>query len=247
MTILFFTSCGADYPKAWIFPTLGMLSSQTVCLLHPTDGRPLPLSTDRVRFTGDRFYQDGRFLDSVPPLPPDRIVILADADAVLQRDFSDSELKLLDSLDDNSILAGPNMNMATNQLGAAELELLKPIAPLEKIAASLKVDVADLLECRMRNWGLVAARVSAWRTLQDHYAEAVGDANPQDWFTHPTWMQYLLCVMVHRHKMTLVDMPYTMHSHAHFGLTTWHGIKNRVLFYKGERVLYAHYCQGVTH
>jgi hypothetical protein len=74
-----------------------------------------------------------------------------------------------------------------------------------------------------------------------------GDRDPQEYFTGGAWMQYLLCVLLHRNAIPVVSMPLDMHSHAHFGLRMEHGIRDRVLTYKGDTVLFAHYVSGITH
>lgn len=257
--IHFVTSCGKDYSRPWIFPTLAKLNvdGYVFALLQPGYDRQLPDNVIHVPFEGDRFYQDGLFLDSIDtllagghnedalnPLEDDDTLILADADGIIQRPFSEKDLGLLEGLDD-AFMAGPNMDDL--QTGDSERYGLGMKYPLEDTADRLGVSEDDLTKCQMRNWGLVAAKVSSWRKLRTLYRAMRGDSDPQDYFVSVAWMQYLLCVILHRNLIPVIDMPLSMHSHDHFGLRLEHGIEDRVLTYKGETVFFAHYISGVTH
>ncbi len=254
--IHFVTSCGKNYSRPWIFPTLDRLCLDGLifALLQSGDDRPLSDNVVRVVYEGDRFYQDGLFLDSIEATLHDLddsrsiydedVLILSDADAVIQRDLSESELGLLEGLGDG-FLIGPNDEDV--QYGESERYGLGLTHTLDETALRFWVSPDDLTKCRMYNCGLVAAKVSSWRRLRELYREMRGDSDPQEYFTSVAWMQYLLCVILHREQIPVVDMPLEMHSHDHFGLRLEHGIKDRVLTYKGETVFFAHYIDGVTH
>src|SRR5262249_15463319 len=113
------TCCTPDYARPWIFPSLGMLrNSWSLCLLHPDDDRPLPFGALRVACDlGGYEYQDGRFLDAVPALTDDDVVVLADADGIFQRDFSADELATLTDLRDGFALG---YNVRPGQRGEEE-------------------------------------------------------------------------------------------------------------------------------
>lgn len=255
--IHFVTSCGKDYKRSWIFPTLDRLNidGHAFALLQPGDHRPLPEDVLRVEYSGDRFYQDGLFLDAIESartllddedilILADDILILADADALIQRPLTERELGLLEGLGD-AFMAGPNRD--NTQLGENELNGLKLTRSLDETAQRFGVSQDDMLKCRVYNFGLVAAKVGSWRRLRRLYREAEGEGSPQDYFVSVAWMQYLLCVLLHRNDIEVVDMPLSMHSHDHFGLRLEHGIEDRVLYYKDEVVFFAHYVSGVTH
>lgn len=235
-----------------------MLSCRTVALLDPSDDRPLPVNCERIPFTSDRFYQDGRFLDAIPAwerldsnkyhwpiLADDDVVILADADAVIQRDLDDSERAALEDLGD-AVMVG--YNVRKGQLGCEELSMAGMKGDVNDVARAFRVTPDSLRECHMYNWGLVAAKVSTWKHLRNRYNEMTEGLDPQVHFRHPTWMQYLLCVALHEYKIPVVEMDYVMHSHGHFGLyKDTHGIKHRKLYYTHNLVFYAHYVPGVSY
>lgn len=245
--IHFVTSCGKNYSRPWLFPTLTKLNvdGHIYALLEPGDNRLLPGNVIRASYEGDRFYQDGLFLDSIKDtLDDDDILLLSDTDALIQRSFSEREVALLGGLGD-AFMAGPNMS--DDQLGESELYGLGMTHSIEEMVERFNVSPDDLKKCRMRNWGLVAAEVGSWRRLRELYRAMRGDSGPQEYFVSVAWMQYLLCVLLHKHEIPVVDMPLSMHSHDHFGLRPEHGIRDGVLSYRGETVFFAHYVSGVTH
>src|SRR5262245_37444389 len=95
--IMIFVTCATpDYPRPWIFPSLGMLSCPVKCLLDADDKRPLPVNVLRINYRPRGCaFQAGDFLSSLGPLPDDELVVLADCDAVVQRDFNWIELAFL--------------------------------------------------------------------------------------------------------------------------------------------------------
>lgn len=241
--LTFVTTCHPEYAKAFVFPTLSRLTCRVVVLLDPSDKRELPQNVERYDFASDRFYQQGKFLDAFPH-DKDDIVILADADAVVQRDFNDAEQLAFDNLG-GCLMAGPNMY--PGQGGAEELDILKLIVPVEEAVQKLRVTAEVLMGLRMYNWGLVAGKASTWKRLQGYYEAMTFGFDPQTLFLHPTWLQYLLCAAVHRWAMPVVEMPYTVHSHQHFSVRPEHNIRKGQLYYGNELVMFAHWFRGVTH
>ncbi len=242
--MLFVTSCGPHYHRPWIFPTLGRLSCRVVCLLHPSDKRELPPNVERVPFLGDRYYQDGRFLDAIPGVSDDEVVILADADAHMQRDFSPSELDMMSSLGDG-LAAG--WNAQPGQTGEQEFYgLERSTRGLPAVAEALGLPAVTLRNAPVFNWGLVAGKARTWRRLAKIYQETVGDKG--ELFSNPCYMQYLLCVLCHHNRIPIRSIGYLLHSHEHFPpLSRSHAIKEGKLYYNDKLVCYAHYVQGVTH
>lgn len=255
--IHFVTSCGKDYSRPWIFPTLDKLNLgiKMYALLQSGDDRPLPDGVLRVIYEDDRFYQDGLFLGCIDAylggrftkeaLSDDDVLILADADALIQRPLSEREVELLEGLGD-AFLAGPNRDEV--QYGENEVMYgLRMTHSWEDTTRRFGVTRDDMTKCRMYNFGLVAAKVGSWRRLRKLYRDMRGEGDPQEYFGNVAWMQYILCVLLYKHNIQVVDMPLEMHSHDHFGLRLEHGIKDRLLSYRGETVFFAHYVSGVTH
>lgn len=237
-------TCTPDYPRPWVFPSLGMLTGRVVCLLDAKDRRPLPRGCERVAWQAkDCSFQDGRFLDALPNVKDDDVVVLADADGVFQRDWSDAEREVLDGLGDAFALG---YNMRPGQRGAEEFEALKPRQSLEEAAGALGIPAKDLRGCLLYNTGLMAARASSWRRLTKAFAEAFGGRGAEFFAMH-SWPQYFVCLALHRAGVPVVELGYETHSHGHFPLTPDHAARHRRLYYRGELVLFAHNISGVSH
>ncbi len=238
------TSCGHDYKRPWIFPTLERLSCRVMCLLHPDDNRILQRNAEKVPYLGGRYYQHGSFLESISGIADDEVVILADADAVIQRDLSSSERAVFNGLGDE-MAAGWNMRPGQN--GEQEFHSIRCRCSLDGAARVLSLPATSLREAPVFNWGLVASRAGTWRRLAFLYQKAIGDWGPR-LFDNLCYMQYLLCVVCHHHGIKILPLGYDLHSHAHFPpLSNEHTVRDRRLYYRQELVFFAHYVPGVTH
>jgi hypothetical protein len=235
--LTFCTTCNPYYPKSWIYDSLSLLSCRTRALLDPDDARTLPANVQRINFRSDRFYQEGKFLDAMPDLRPNDVVILADADAIIQRDLSEGETEFFEAIGD-AIAIG--YNIRPGQDGETELGLLRPKFPLDWTASAFRVSVHSLTKAKVYNWGLVAAKVSTWLRLRALYDASTLGINPQDFFKNPTWLQYILCVLAHHHGISIVEIGYHLHSHQHFGFEQEHTIKDGKLRYKDREVFFVH-------
>ncbi len=245
--MLFVTACDPRYRKAWIHPTLHHLTCDVVCLLHPGDIKTLPAGRNlfRVDYAGDcRYLQDGSFLDFLPMQPPDdEVVVLADVDAVLQRDFRPGELEPGDGM-------AAGWNRGPGQRGDSEYEDLKPFATVAAADEMLGVRLADV---PVYNWGLLSARAATWRRLREAY-RAVHDGGYPLVGHHPAHQQLLACVAVHKAGIPITPLGYKTHSHGHFQhlpgraeISPRHRIIDRTLYYSDRTVAYVHYVRGVTH
>lgn len=250
MSLIFTTTCNKDYHRAWIFQSLSKLGGAVAALLHPDDKRELPSNVWRMPFVSDRFYQQGTFIDAMAQeIQSDdwdnQVIMLADADAVIQRDLNDDERLMLDNLGDGFAIG---YNMHPRQTGAEEQAILRLAVDKGYAANALRLTTKVLDECPMFNFGLVAGKVSTWRRLRKlyaHHTEAC--SNPQVLFVNPTWMQYVICAIIYAAGIPVVPMPYSMHSHQHFTMTPEHHVRQRVLYYRYAPVFFAHYVAGVTH
>lgn len=238
------TTTTPEYPRPWVFPTLGLLSARVVCLLDPSDARPLPQLVQREPYvTPGVLYQDGRFLEAVPQVKDDDVVVLADADGVFQRDFSDAERATLAGLGHGVALG---YNMHPGQKGEAEYQELRPLQSIEEAAARLDLPAALLRGCWVYNTGLMAAKASTWRRVRRLFDLTVGAHGPGLFRLH-SWPQYFLCLTLARHGIPVTELGYETHSHGHFPLTARHAVARRQLYHGGRLVLFAHNVPGVSH
>ncbi len=234
-----------EYARPWVFPSLGFLSGRVVCLLNATDTRPLPVNAERRPYdTPGVLYQDGRFLEAIPCVADDDVVVLADADGVFQRDYSAEELDTLSGLGGWVALG---YNARPGQRGAEEHKMLRPRQPLTETARLLGVSPELLAGCWVYNTGLMAATVATWRELRDCFALSFPAVDGSRLFGLHSWPQLLLCYLFGLHGFPVTELGYETHSHGHLPLTQKHTIARRQLYYDGKLVLFAHNCAGVTH
>ena len=216
-----------------------------VCLLEPGDTRELPANCERVPFTGDRYYQAGQFLPDVPGLAEDDLLIMADADAVVQRDWEPEELELMRGA--KGVCLGYNMRQG--QQGRHELEILQPKLPLSEVGRQVKMSPKTLEDCPMYNTGLMSARVSVWRNVLRLYEEHAGGvmARCHDiFFCYPSAsMQYFICCVLSECGVPVTEFGYVTHSHGHFGLPEGSRIEANRLYYRDRLVFFAHFS-GIT-
>ncbi len=232
--MIFVTSCRRDYPKAWLFDSLRLLPDRTFAILDPGDDRPLPANVTRVSRTINRCYQDGRFLDALPgDVDADEVVVLLDADAVVQRPPDDRELEPADG----GFALGWNMH--SWQRGEDELKLLMPQLSLKEMALALDSQPYLLNECGVFNWGLASATASTWQRLREMYRVRVGDRGPR-LFGPTAWMQYLLCLTLGMAKVPIRPLGFRTHAHGHFGTPAGCEVRDGRLWCGNELVLYAH-------
>ncbi len=242
--MLVVTTCTGGYAKPWVFPTLGFLACRVVALLDKSDSRPLPRFVERHPYQcPGTLYQDGRFLDAVPDVRDDEVVVLADADGVFQRDFNRAELDTLADIGDGVALG---YNMRPGQQGEEEYRELRPLQSLEQAAQTLGIAPDVMRRAWVYNTGFMAARAATWQRLRYLFAETFSGHGP-DLFCLHSWPQYFLCLLFSLHGIPVTELGFETHSHGHFPLTQLHCIDKRQLWYDGRRVLFTHSVPGVSH
>lgn len=237
--MIFVVTTSPGYDKAWVFPTLERLKScRVTALLFPGDVRELPPNVERYDYTADCCNYDGRFLDALPPLPDDETVVFADVDAHVQRDFLPSEL---DPGDDVAL----GWNKSPTQKADEEFRLLQTSGCVSVYGVNKALET-DISSVPVYNFGLVSAKVKTWKRLREAYRPILRDGYafvPRS--SH--YMQFFLCVALHKAGIPVRSLGYETHSHGHFGPSPDQEIKDGRLYYRGELVMFAHLLPGVTH
>jgi hypothetical protein len=257
MNTVFVTTTTPDYSKAWVFPGLEHLSDRIVCLLDDSDDRRLPDNCERVSYKCEGvIHQDGRFVDTVPGLKDDDIVILLDADGVIQRDLNYWERAVLNSMN-GSFAMGYNVH--PGQQGEEEYNLLKPKLNIYDAAQKLGTYSKILRNSWIYNTGMMAARTKTWRQLKELMTPIV-DKKPEQLFEMHSWPQYIICCSLFQGGVPVAELGYETHSHGHFRLPDNHKIleesrlglqgnmlpPRRRLYYDGQLVFFAHNVNGIT-
>ncbi len=191
--------------------------------------------TARLEPTGKPALQQGQVLDALPPLDPDDILVMVDADGLFQRDFTKDELDWL--LGANDFLIGPNR--LELELGEEEYRHLSPTYSIEEFEAVVPVRNVPVYNC-----GFMAARVSTWKALRKEYDQL--DRVVGGWFGNWRYCQLLFCCCLRSLGMHVKEASRILHCHGHSGLPSGSKVDNGVLSFQGETVLYAHYVEGLS-
>ncbi len=182
--------------------------------------------------------QQGQVLDVVNVMEGE-VLIQADADAVIQRDFSTDEKALLAELRPGLVALGPNG--AGRETGEVEYHRLLPHCSIEDVNRRLGV---RLDQVEVFNAGFIAAVPAVWRELRQYYE--VMYAAGAHLFGNWRCCQLLLCCAIWNLGLSVIRLPRTLHAHWHFGRSQGDEIKDGKLYAGGELVAYAHHVPGVT-
>jgi hypothetical protein len=176
--------------------------------------------------------QDGQFLDWLPTKPGD-LVILCDADIVLQRDLTATERQRFEAYDDRTI--GMSWNAYPNDNLRQEFDRLRPYC-----RGVTEINECCLADISCYNGGMIVARPETWRTIQAEYGKVWVYRSE---FQNPRCSQWLLNFAIYRLGLKVDVLGYEIHSHGHF-ISAWTTDHFRdpsgLVYYKGERVLARH-------
>ena len=178
--------------------------------------------------------QNGGFCDFVPEWwAEDDVIIFCDADAVLQRAFTEGEKALFNGLADFQVLAGRNKPCGTQRLDDEATAL-----SMHCSHAELEEWFPDYDKAVCLNFGFVAARLSTWRLLLKMSVKLW--PNIERAFANPAMVQWMMCYAIHALKMTLLELPLSVHAHGHLGLPEGVTCTDGVWYHNGAVVAYAH-------
>lgn len=208
-----------------------------------TVGFEIPDQPDQYRNvtlapTGQKANQQGQVLDVLPDVG-DETLVMADSDAVVQRDLADDELDLFNGLGPTDIAMGPNILQP--QTAAEEYLRLSPKRSLAEVAAALGSRLDTVPIC---NAGFVAAKPPVWRLLRKHYERL--DALTSGMWGNWRACQLLFCVVVDQLGLRIVDVGRQTHSHYHDGPHPLNSIRDRKVYYGERLVFFAHCIPGIT-
>ena len=171
-------------------------------------------------FESFNMVQGGQFLDAFPPMANDEIVILADADVMIQRDFTQEELARFAKYDFGTMGLGPNARPTDNLWEEAQRIGMEPHSTYSAMACY--------------NCGVIVGRVAAWRRLRQDF-----ERDALDWYAksqNRSRIQWALCHSLHRLNVKIDTLPHTIHTHGHFELPK--GVEDGK--YNGETIVFRH-------
>lgn len=176
--------------------------------------------------------QHGSFLGLIPGGPGD-ILLYTDGDLIMQREVRPAEIEWLEQFPDTGVTAGWNSGPQESLL--VEADRIGRRVSHEVLIQALGERCAT---ARCYNVGVVAARRSTWERIYRLYMERWEQATSL--FAGPARQQWLIAWCFAALGLDVQLMPYTFHSHGHYGAppgTTYFG----GLVYQGaEQVLFRH-------
>lgn len=244
VAIIFCTTVTPDY--LWrAAPLLASLRRLLSCRkVVVSVGFDMPASdwyeTVRLEPTGSVCNQQGQVLDVIPGLTNGDTLIMADADAVVQRNLSLEEIGWLSHLASDQVAAGPNRQADEN--GLQEIELLRPKLSPGETGRLLGSPLSDV---PIHNCGFLAAKLPVWQQLRPSY-EALA-AKAADKFGNWRCCQLLLCTVIYQLGLRVQVISQEVHSHGHSGAWPGHEVREGRLYADGKLVFFAHHIAGVEY
>lgn len=202
----------------------GLPKVQALTITHAqNDGAP----------EGTNSIQHGSFLRVLPDVQDDDLIIYSDGDIVLQRPFTDEEMRWLDEWQDNEV--GTSWNSGPNEKLIDEARRLQPKVN-EELLINLWGQMVNREPCF--NIGVTVARAKTWRRLYSAYM--------QDWqkacdtLGHRARQQWLVCYEMAALGLSTIILPFTFHTHQHYGLPFGTWLADGVAWYGNEPIAFRH-------
>lgn len=178
-----------------------------------------------------KLLQHGGFLEFMPDIKDDEVVIFTDADLVMQRPFTVEEIAFFESFLPDQIGCGANQfDGATLDL---EFEQLKPIQTKEE----LEVSMPGFRAQKIWNTGFVVAQKATYQKLYEEFRK-LRLAVDACFLWHPR-VQFALSYLIGT-QFEHVLIPQSIHTHGHCGWPAGVTEENGVLRYYGATVCMRH-------
>jgi hypothetical protein len=200
--------------------------------VHWAEYRHLPLPA-----THSNYMIQHCFMDALPDVPDDDLIVLTDLDLEVQRDLTESEWKWVEALGPDRLAATWNGGSGDNLFYEADR-----ITLAEEWVRALDCDVTAI---GCMNCGVLAGRAGAFRTLQTHYERLCDGFYAAS--SHRSRCQWLINYVVHRQMNGFVLLPEQITLHGHFRnekgqllLPIGTELRGRVVTMNGDPVVFLH-------
>ena len=153
--------------------------------------------------------QHGSFLKVIDG-PEDEMLMYCDGDMAMQRPFSQAELNWLEGFGPRGATAGWNK---LGEMLEEECRIIEPRVSMDEVRHRFP---GDIDHWPMLNVGVLAMRRSAWREMHAEYMRLWKLA--KETFVNKAWQQWLICYVMYALGMDVQLMPFSIHTHGHYGL-----------------------------
>jgi hypothetical protein len=190
------------------------------------------LSRDMESQNGGQMLQNGNFAKLDCTLSDNDVICFTDCDIVMQRPFSEEEIKMLEHWPDATFGIGWNANPGDT----LREEIQRINVSHHQLSVLNRYEGWENMGCY--NCGVVVAKAKDWRALFAIFCKEF-DLFYRT-FPYKSSIQWLICWIVQRHfKHQLLDG--SIHSHGHFGIPEGVTLdEKREVFYNGTKVLFRH-------
>jgi hypothetical protein len=186
--------------------------------------------------------QHGRFLDSLPMLGKDDLIVLSDADVLVQRDFSLEELKRFHAYDHSTLGVGNN--------NGEDDTLLKEAKRIEILEDEMDhYEHLKLGNIPVYNCGLMVARAGLFRRVQEEYEKDCYGFYGRCY--NRSRCQFHFCLAIHNLGIAIDRIGGEIHTHGHFGVPLGAEFRSKVsesdsgpiisqVYFRGKLVMFRH-------
>ncbi len=154
--------------------------------------------------------QEGGWIQCMSEFPDTDTFVCIDGDCLIQRDFSDSEKKVLSQWPDDVV--GMNWNAGEGDTLSAEANRIFPTVPSFTIQSHWYPN--NELFCF--NAGVIVANFKTWKVFYNTYLENLDRV--KKYFNHIAHQQWLINWVAQTSPLSVELLPQTFHTHGHYGL-----------------------------
>lgn len=181
---------------------------------------------------GTHSIQHGSFVQLVAG-EDDDVLIYTDGDIIMQRQMTQAEQGFLEYLPADMVCISWNSGPDEKLIHEA-LRLSPTTGPTGLVEAW--GEMIEMEPCF--NIGVMAARASTWRRIYERYMELWPKAC--ETFHHRARQQWLVCYVMAELKLNRWVMPYSWHTHEHYGLPPGLVLYAGVAIYQDRVILFRH-------
>lgn len=163
----------------------------------------------------------------------DAVIVYIDGDVRMQRPFDAGELEWLSNFPEWHVSA------TWNRVGETLIEEARALGPTRSEEQMVATWGKRILIAPALNVGVIVARRATWGKVYNGYLEHWGAVTAE--FSHQARQQWLIGWMYAALGMTVDIMPWSVHSHGHFGLKPGMEMRADGVYADGKLAALRHY------
>lgn len=165
----------------------------------------------------NKCIQHGEFARYLDFLDDDDKIIFTDGDILLQREFNQEELNLVQNLKENTFLANFNLHQNSNMLEVLFHLGCQPSQAQDFVQTNFSTSQSDLLFFKEMNTGVLVGSKKDFISLSEIYAQHYDELKK---IVPGFWNQQFLINMVINKFFNYHPIGYEIHGHIHHSIPT---------------------------